>query len=181
MYSRRLQLETVPGESCFLWGARQTGKSTLLKARYPNAQTFDLLRSDVYRRLVNDPSIFRQEVLAERSSRGTTQTPVIVDEVQKIPELLDEVHWLIENAGVRPILCGSSARKLKRGHANLLGGRAIRCELLPLTRDEIPEFSLERALRFPPIGGVANDGGSPPQDGICSMWEWPGTWPSEAP
>ncbi len=120
-------------------------------------------------------------MLAERSSRGTTQTPVIVDEVQKIPELLDEVHWLIENAGVRPILCGSSARKLKRGHANLLGGRAIRCELLPLTRDEIPEFSLERALRFPPIGGVANDGGSPPQDGICSMWEWPGTWPSEAP
>lgn len=146
MYPRRLQLDTVPGESCFLWGARQTGKSTLLKTRYPDAQTFDLLRSDVYRRLVDDPSIFRQEVLAEGDARRRRDTPVIVDEVQKIPELLDEVHWLIENVGVQFILCGSSARKLRRGHANLLGGRAIRHELLPLTHAEITEFSLERAL-----------------------------------
>lgn len=146
MYCRSLKLDTVGGESCFLWGARQTGKSTLLKKRYPNAQLFDLLRSDVYRRLVGDPSVFREEVCAQRNAHTPSDSPVIVDEVQKAPELLDEVHWLIENEGVRFILCGSSARKLRRGHANLLGGRAVRYEMLPLTRAEIPEFDLERAL-----------------------------------
>ncbi|MEJ2025234.1 MAG: DUF4143 domain-containing protein, partial [Deltaproteobacteria bacterium] len=72
--------------------------------------------------------------------------PVILDEAQKIPQLLDEVHWLIENKGLRFILCGSSARKLKRGRANLLGGRAWRYEMYPLCWPEIKRFDLMRAL-----------------------------------
>jgi len=72
--------------------------------------------------------------------------PVILDEVQKVPSILDEVHWLIENKGMRFILCGSSARKLKHGHANLLGGRAWRSEMFPLTSAEIGEVDLLNAL-----------------------------------
>jgi len=72
--------------------------------------------------------------------------PVIIDEVQKAPMLLDEIHWLMANRGMRFILCGSSARKLRRGHANLLGGRAVRYELFPLVYPEIPSFDLVRAL-----------------------------------
>lgn len=131
-------------ESCFLWGPRQTGKSTLLKTLFPTARRYDLLLSDVYRRLLNNPALLREDLAAEPSP--DLALPVIIDEAQKIPELMDEVHWLIENSGRRFILCGSSARKLKRKHANLLGGRAIRYELFPLVYSEIPDFSLDRAL-----------------------------------
>jgi predicted AAA+ superfamily ATPase len=79
--------------------------------------------------------------------KGENQvSPIIVDEVQKIPILLDEIHWLIENRKLRFILCGSSARKVKRGRSNLLGGRAVRYELHPLVYPEVPDFSLEKAL-----------------------------------
>lgn len=146
MYDRILNLTDAPGESCFLWGARQTGKSTLLKSTFPEAKYYDLLLSDVYRRLLDRPSILREEVLALESKRSGKPGIVIIDEVQKVPDLLDEVHWLIENASSRFILCGSSARKLRRGHANLLGGRAIRYEMLPLTCFEVPDLDLQRAL-----------------------------------
>ena len=76
-----------------------------------------------------------------------------MDEAQKVPDLLDEIHWLMENTRLRFVLCGSSARKLKRGRGNLLGGRAIRLELHPLVSKEIPNFLLETAL---------NDGLIPP-------------------
>jgi predicted AAA+ superfamily ATPase len=82
--------------------------------------------------------------------------PIVLDEVQKVPDLLDEVHWLIENTGLQSVLCGSSARKLRRGHGNLLGGRALRYELSPLTYSEVPDFSLDSAL---------NDGLMPPYYG----------------
>lgn len=72
--------------------------------------------------------------------------PVILDEVQKVPQILDEVHWLIENKGLRFILCGSSARKLKRGKANLLGGRAWRYEMFPLVTAELENLNLLRVL-----------------------------------
>ena len=85
----------------------------------------------------------REELLATPPARGI---PVIIDEVQKVPALLDEVHWLIENRGLSFVLCGSSARKLKRGGANLLGGRALRYELHPLVSSEIDEFDLLRAV-----------------------------------
>jgi len=145
MIKRILDISGAADETAFLWGPRQTGKSTLLKDRFPEARLYDLLLSDVYRRLVSRPALLREEIAAGAASRGT---PVIIDEVQKIPELLDEVHWLIENRGVRFILCGSSARKLVRGHANLLGGRAIRYELQPLVYSEIPDFSLNHALTY---------------------------------
>jgi uncharacterized protein len=144
MYDRKLSLPLSANETCFLWGPRQTGKSTLLKSLFPTSHRYDLLLSDVYGLLMNRPALLREECLAlppEIAAR-----PIIIDEVQKIPALLDEVHWLIENAGLRFILCGSSARKLKRGASNLLGGRAIRYELHPLLVSEIPDLSLTRAL-----------------------------------
>ncbi|MCP5047418.1 MAG: ATP-binding protein [bacterium] len=146
MIKRVLDLKLSATESCFLWGPRQTGKSTLLKALFPKAIYYDLLLSDQYRRFVSDPSILRQECEALGLTGGNQELPIIIDEVQKVPELLDEIHWLMENRGLRFVLCGSSPRKLKRNRANLLGGRAVRYELFPLTYREIPGFSLSDAL-----------------------------------
>jgi predicted AAA+ superfamily ATPase len=99
----------------------------------------------MYRRLLANPALLREEIAA---GVHPPRLPIIIDEVQKVPDLLDEVHWLIENGGYHFILCGSSARKLKRKHANLLGGRAIRFELHPLAFPEIPDFSIEHALTY---------------------------------
>ena len=128
-------------DSVFLWGARQVGKSTLIKNVYPNAKVYDLLKSDEYTRLLRRPQLLREELL----SFGE-ETLVVIDEIQKIPQLLDEVHWLIVNRGIRFILCGSSARKLKRIGTNLLGGRAMSVKLYPLVSAEIPDFDLVRGI-----------------------------------
>ncbi len=146
MYERLLNLKLSTEETCFLWGPRQTGKSTLLKTLFPQAKVYDLLLSDQYRRFIADPSILRQECEAQGLNRANQKNPIIIDEVQKVPELLDEIHWLIENRGLRFVLCGSSPRKLKRSHGNLLGGRGIKYELFPLISREIPDFSLAKAL-----------------------------------
>lgn len=146
MYKRIINISLPKKTSCFLWGPRQTGKSTLLRERFSTSMSYDLLLSDVYRRFLHQPSLIREEGLALANRSEISRQPIIVDEVQKVPELLDEIHWLIENANLSFILCGSSARKLKRGHGNLLGGRAIRYELFPLVFPEIPDFSLEMAL-----------------------------------
>jgi len=146
MYRRVLELPLSAEETCFLWGPRQAGKSTLLKELFPEALRYDLLLASEYRRLSSRPEIVREECLAQGLTAENQRDPIIIDEVQKIPELLDEVHWMMENHGLRFILCGSSARKVKRGHGNLLGGRAVRYELFPLVFGEIPEFSLSRAL-----------------------------------
>ena len=146
MYKRILKLGLSSRETCFLWGPRQTGKSTLLRNLFPDAPIYDLLLSNQYRRFVADPSILRQECNASGLNGATQKYPVIVDEVQKVPELLDEIHWLIENRGLRFILCGSSPRKLKRSHGNLLGGRGVRYEMFPLVYPEVPDFSLKKAL-----------------------------------
>jgi len=148
MFKRKLVLSQSEKESCFLWGPRQTGKSTLLKTLFPNAKYYDLLLADLYRSFVTYPERLRQECEASGLNGSNQKQPIIIDEVQKIPGLLDEVHWLIENRGLRFILCGSSPRKLKRSHANLLGGRAVRYELMPLTSPEIPDFSLPKALNY---------------------------------
>jgi uncharacterized protein len=135
-------LEKTPTRSFFVWGTRQTGKSTLLKQSYPTALLVDLLKSDEFVRYSRQPSLLREEIVA-------TAKPslVIIDEVQKVPSLLDEVHWLIENCGIVFALCGSSARKLKRGHANLLGGRALRYELFGLISSELEQdFDLIKLL-----------------------------------
>ena len=141
MYIRNQKFIGAGNESLFLWGARQTGKSTLLKAMYPDSLYFDLLQTDVFERFHKAPFQLR-EILQLNQQPG----PVIIDEIQKIPALLDEVHWLIVNKGVRFILSGSSPRKIIRSGANLLGGRALRYELYPLTSAEIPDFDIQRAL-----------------------------------
>jgi predicted AAA+ superfamily ATPase len=142
MYNRILNIGLSSSETCILWGPRQTGKSTLLRKLFPNSHNFNLLQSELFLRFSKEPSLFRQECLALTDK----SPPILVDEIQKVPLLLDEIHWLIENAGLRFILCGSSARKVRRGHANLLGGRAVRYELFPLVFPEIPDFDLTRAL-----------------------------------
>ncbi len=128
-------------ESIFLWGARQTGKSTLLRMMYPGVLYFDLLLSDVFNRFLSNPALLRETVEADNSS-----SLVIIDEIQRIPSLLNEVQWLIVNRNRQFILSGSSPRKIVRSGGNLLGGRALRYELYPLIYREIPDFDLLRAL-----------------------------------
>jgi uncharacterized protein len=143
MLQRKLHLHNPPDENFFLWGPRQCGKSMLLKATYPEALWYDLLQTDVFLQLKQRPSLIREQILYDRHASKT----VIIDEIQKIPELLDEVHWLIENTDCVFGLCGSSARKLRAGHANLLGGRAVRHQLFGLVSAELgADFNLERML-----------------------------------
>lgn len=141
MLTRIQKLLEIRDDSMFLWGPRQTGKSTLLKQLFPDAPYYDLLKSEVYTLYKMKPSRLRDECMM--MDEGEV---VIIDEVQKIPELLDEVHWLMVNRGIHFILCGSSARKLKRSGANLLGGRAIRKTLHPLVSAEIPDFDIDKAV-----------------------------------
>jgi len=141
---RILDVRLPGGQSAFLWGARKTGKSTYLKEKFPDSIVYDFLKTDLFFEFSKKPSLLRERLLAKEES--ALKKPVILDEIQKVPQLLDEVHWLIENKGLRFVLCGSSARKLKKGHANLLGGRAWRYELFPLVSQEIGEIDLLRAL-----------------------------------
>ena len=126
--------------ACFLWGPRKTGKTTVLKQQFSDARWYDLLDTELQTSLLLRPHSLREEILAERPSA------VVIDEIQKVPALLDEVHWLLENTATKFVLCGSSARKLRKSAANLLGGRAWRFELFPLTSAEIDDLDLDRAL-----------------------------------
>ena len=148
MYKRLLQLPVHPENSFFLWGPRQTGKTTLLKTTYPGAMRIDLLKTDELMRYTQEPSLLRQEVLALAPGRM-----VVIDEIQKVPALLDEIHYLIQEQDRIFALCGSSARKIRRGSkVNLLGGRALRYELLGLTARELgDDFSLEHMLNAGPL------------------------------
>ena len=144
MFRRSLLLPPPGRETFFLWGPRQVGKSTLLRQRYPDGVWVDLLKADEYRRYAARPELLRQELEA---AGPDPSRQVVIDEVQKVPALLDEVHWLIENRGLSFALCGSSARKVRRGAANLLGGRALRYDLRGLIAAEIGEaFDLDRVL-----------------------------------
>ena len=144
MFKRNLVLPDPGQETFFLWGPRQTGKSTLLKRRYPEARWLDLLNTELFRRYTANPELLRQEIEAEGPP---PDRQVVIDEVQKVPALLDEVHWLMENRGLHFALCGSSARKVRRGGANLLGGRALRYEMQGLTAGELGSaFELTRLL-----------------------------------
>lgn len=142
MLRRALILPREPSESFFLWGPRQTGKTSLLRLTYPRASWIDLLKTDEFARYAQRPARLREEILA-----GPTGQVVVIDEVQKVPSILDEVHWLIENHATRFALCGSSARKMRRGGVNLLGGRAVRHELFGLVSAEIGEaFDVTRMV-----------------------------------
>ena len=126
----------------FLFGPRGTGKSTWIRDRFPGVMTYDLLSTNEFMRLSREPGLlFREaETLSPRSW-------VVIDEVQKVPELLNEVHRLIESRHLKFILSGSSARKLRRGGTNLLAGRAAVHDMFPLTSREMSfDFSVEEAL-----------------------------------
>ena len=141
---RLLRIDLPPMQSAFLWGPRKTGKTTYLRKEFPKSLVYDFLKTDLFIELSKQPSLLREQILAQPDR--ILEQPVILDEAQKIPQVLDEVHWLIENRKLRFILCGSSARKLKRGRANLLGGRAWRYEMFPLSWPETKNLNLMRAL-----------------------------------
>ena len=142
MYRRIIDIENKLDEAMFLFGARQTGKSTLLKERFTDAMTFDLLNNDIQKRFRKNPELLRE--ILQLKPEGTL---VVIDEIQKIPELLDEVHWLMTNRNIRFILCGSSVRKLKRSSTNTLGGRTVPVYFYPLVSAEIPDFDIFRAVQ----------------------------------
>ncbi len=143
MYKRILNLpKLLQKKSHFLFGPRATGKSWLIRHQLADAQVFDLLNTATYDRLLRRPSSLAEEI---------TKQLVVIDEVQKLPRLLDEVHRLIEEKQIRFLLTGSSARKLKHGGANLLAGRARSLHMFPLTTQEHDEFSVERYCN---LGGL---------------------------
>lgn len=142
MFPRALSLPSIPRASFFLWGQRQTGKSTLLRSSYPDALWINLLDPETHLRHLREPWLLR-DIVGEKPETSL----VVIDEVQKVPQILDTVHLLIEDKKIAFVLCGSSARKVRRGHANLLGGRAVRHELFGLTSFEMgTAFDLTRML-----------------------------------
>jgi len=143
-FKRILRISFPSRQSAFLWGPRKTGKSTYLKETFPESIYYDFLKTDVALEFIKRPALLREQLMAK--DEMSLKRPIIIDEVQKVPEVMDEVHWLIENKGLRFILCGSSARKLKRGKGNLLGGRAWRFEMFPLVTPELKDIDLLRAL-----------------------------------
>lgn len=143
MYSRKQTFEGLGKESAFLWGARQTGKTTLLKQLFPDSIYVDLLINSEFLRFSSNLDLLREIVEANKPDK-----PVIIDEIQRLPELLNEVHWLIVNKGTQFILSGSSPRKILRSNVNLLGGRALKYELYPLVYSEIDDFSLNKVLNW---------------------------------
>lgn len=154
-FERIISLPTLLRQkSHFLFGPRATGKSFLIRKQLAGqALVIDLLRSDNFLRLSENPGELEQMI----ATKNNQQWCVVIDEVQKIPSLLDEVHRLIEEKGTTFLLTGSSARKLKRGQANLLAGRSWIANLFPLTYPEIQNFDLGRYLRY---GGLPTVYGS---------------------
>ena len=122
--------------SAFLWGPRKTGKTYWINRRFADSVIIDLLKTDVFADYASRPSLLRERYQEYRGS-------VVIDEIQMVPDLLNEIHWLIENTDISFLMTGSSARKLRRGHANLLGGRAWRYTMAPLTYAEPQGFDLE--------------------------------------
>jgi predicted AAA+ superfamily ATPase len=137
---RALDLRLPKGRSAFLWGPRRVGKSYWIREQCSHAVLIDLLQSDVYGEYAARPALLRERFAEARHPL------IVIDEVQKIPALLDEVHWLIENRRQSFLMTASSAHKLRRGHANLLAGRAWRRQLMPLTVAEVDHLDLERVM-----------------------------------
>ena len=145
MYPRLLSL---PKKSFFLFGPRGTGKSVWLKQHLPYADlSVNLLKSSEYLKYKRNPSVLEQEVNALKNKKAW----IVIDEIQKLPELLDEVHSLLFDSqnSYRFALSGSSARQLKRSHANMLAGRALSKKMFPLSKIEIgKDFKLSETLRY---------------------------------
>jgi len=151
LIQRTLDLKNLLSKkSFFLFGPRATGKSSLIKqVLSESSMTIDLLNSRLYLRLLDSPHDL--ESIIDSGNKGQV---IVIDEIQRIPELLNEVHRLIEDKKLTFLLTGSSARKIRRGKANLLAGRVWEARLFPLTWKEIPDFDLNRYLRYgglPPV------------------------------
>ena len=136
---RLFELNLPAGKSAFLWGPRKVGKTYWISHMLKKATVIDLLKTDTLAEYISRPALLRERY---QNHKGL----IVIDEVQKVPQLLDEVHWLIENKKLSFLLTGSSARKLRRGHANLLGGRAWRKTMSPLSYLEVTDFNLERIM-----------------------------------
>lgn len=136
---RLISLDLPQNRSAFLWGPRKVGKSYWIREHLQSAILIDLLQTDVFAEYAVRPSLLRER-------HQEAKKLIVIDEVQKIPALLDEVQWLIENKGLKFLLTGSSARKLRRGHANLLGGRAWKRYMTPLSLVETEGFELESVM-----------------------------------
>ncbi len=141
MYPRLLK---TPVQSIFLFGPRGTGKSTWIRDRFPETTTYDLLDTGEALRLTREPGALYRELAGL-----PPESWVVIDEVQKVPALLNEVHRLMETHRLRFVLSGSSARKIRRGGANLLAGRAITTSMFPLVLAERDfEMDLHHSMRY---------------------------------
>ena len=139
-----MRLLKAPEQSFFLFGMRGVGKSTWSRQVFPDAHRFDLLDEGLFQSYLRDARLFGRELL-----RLPADQTVVVDEVQRLPALLNEVHRFIESHGMRFVLLGSSARKLKQAGTNLLAGRALRRVMFPLLPQELgADFDLSEVLRF---------------------------------
>lgn len=142
-FKRILQLPENPKTSCFLFGPRGTGKTWWLKENFPEALYFDLLNGDLYIELMARPARLEELIPPDY------QNYVIIDEIQRIPELLNEVHRLIESKKISFILTGSSARTLRKKSTNMLGGRALTYHMYPLTCQELGDsFNLQESVHY---------------------------------
>ena len=162
MIVRELQLNQIvkQGRSAFLFGPRGVGKTSLVKeflSTQKNSLFLDLLSLTLFKRYLSEPGLFYQEVVLALGD--SSHLTVAVDEVQMLPELLNEVHRLIEEkpGRIQFLLTGSSSRKLKRGSANMLAGRAISLKLHPFTSSELPKLNLKSALQFGTLPAVVQD------------------------
>lgn len=134
---RRLAIDLPSNRSAFLWGPRKTGKTYWIN-RYLGAPVLiDMLKTEIFADYASRPSLLRERHQAH-------QGLIVIDEIQMVPDLLNEIHWMIENTNTSFLMTGSSPRKLRRGHANLLGGRAWRYTMTPLTLGETDGFKLEQ-------------------------------------
>ena len=136
---RILDLSLPANRSAFLWGPRKTGKTYWINRHFADSVIIDLLKTDVFADYASRPSLLRERY---QEHKGL----IVIDEIQMVPDLLNEIHWLIENTDVSFLMTGSSARKLRRRHANLLGGRAWRYTMAPLTYAETEGFDLEHIV-----------------------------------
>lgn len=136
---RLLNIDLPKGKSAFLWGPRKVGKTYWIHHFLKDAIVIDLLETDIFVDYNTRPSLLRERY-------GNQKKLIVIDEIQKAPALLDEIHWLIENRGLSFLLTGSSARKLRRGHANLLGGRAWRRTMVPLSMLEVESLDIEKVV-----------------------------------
>ncbi len=163
--ARKLDIASVlRKKSCFLFGPRQCGKTSLVRETLPDAHVFDLLSGNTFTRLARNPNYLDETCRDDR--------PVVIDEIQKMPSLLDEVHRLIEEKGIRFLLTGSSARKLRKGGVNLLGGRARVRNLHPFSAAELGDsFDLDCALNHGLVPGIW-DSDDPQEDlsGYVSLY-----------